>query len=110
VVAELHDAHHVEHHVDLSVPAAGEAVVLPIAGGHVDRGGPGPGREVAPVREAGDVADLDQEPARTGGSDAVQVDQPGAGAEPAMAEDVFVGLHHLDGDRPFARVHPDHDP
>src|SRR5665811_2284323 len=48
-VAELNDGHHVEHHVDLSVPAAGEPVVLSVPGGHIDRGGPGPGREVATV-------------------------------------------------------------
>src|SRR5664279_1041926 len=45
-VAELNDRHHVEHRADLSVPAAGEPVVLSVPGGHIDRGGADPGREV----------------------------------------------------------------
>jgi len=32
------------------------------------------------------------------------------GAEPAAADHGFVDGHHLDGHRPFVRVHPDHDP
>jgi hypothetical protein len=32
------------------------------------------------------------------------------GAEPATADDRFVGGHHLDRHRPLVRVHPDHDP
>jgi len=40
---------------------------------------PFPGGEVRAVGEPGDVADLDQQPGRTGGSDAVHVHECGAG-------------------------------
>ena len=66
-------------------------MVLLVAGGHVDGGGAGPGREVATVGEPGDVTDLDQEPGRSGGADAVQVQQPGAGGL-EQGDELFVGL------------------
>src|SRR5665647_699916 len=44
-----------------------------LSGGGVQRGGAVPGREPVPVDEAVDVADVGQEPGRTGGADAVQV-------------------------------------
>ena len=50
-----------------------------VAGGGVDGGGAVPGGEVVAVGEPGDLADLDQQPGRTRGSDALKVQQPGAG-------------------------------
>jgi len=47
---------------------------------------------VAAVGEPGDVADLDQQPGRTGGSDAVQVQQPGAGRFDQLGELLVGGL------------------
>ena len=78
-VAQLDDGHDVQDPVDLPVAAAGEPVADVVAGGGVDRCGAGPGGEVAAVGEPGDVADLDQQPGSTGGADAVQVKQAGAG-------------------------------
>lgn len=71
----MHGGHDVQCPVDLTVPAAGESVAGVIPGGRVDRGGPGPGREVVVVAEAGDVTDLDEEPGRAGGPDPVQAGQ-----------------------------------
>ncbi len=62
-----------------------------IPGGGVDRRGPGPGREVALVGEAGDVADFDQEPGGAGGADAVQVEQPGVGGLD-QGDEFLIGL------------------
>jgi len=31
------------------------------------------------------------------------------GAEPAAAQDLLLGVHHLDRHRPLVRIHPDHD-
>ena len=59
--------------VDLTVPGPRQPVSDLVAGGRVDRCGAVPGREVVAVGEAGDVADLDEQPGRTGGSDAGQV-------------------------------------
>jgi len=53
---------------------------------------------VVAVGEAGDVADLDQQPGGTGGSDAVQVQQSGAGGSDQIAQ-LLVG-----------RLLPDVDP
>ena len=78
-VAELDGGHDVQDPVDLPVPAARQPVSDVVAGGGVDGCGAVPGGEVVAVGEPGDVADLDQQPGRTGGSDAVQVDQAGAG-------------------------------
>ncbi len=72
-VPQLDGGHHVQDPVDLSVPAAGEPVADVVAGGGVDRGGAGPGSEVALVRDAGDVADLDQEAGGAGGTGAVSI-------------------------------------
>jgi len=50
-------------------------------------------------------------PIRPPGGEPDQLGEPSnIGAEPAMPQDLFVGFHHLDGDRPFVRVHTDHDP
>src|SRR5690349_19299609 len=57
-----------------------------VAGGGVDRCGAVPGGEVVPVGETGDVADLDQQSGRAGGSDAVQVHQTGAGGCDQVAQ------------------------
>ena len=57
-----------------------------IPGGGVDGGGAVPGCEVGLVRETGDVADLDQQPGRAGGSDAGQVEQAGAGRGEELRE------------------------
>jgi len=46
-----------------------------LAAGGVDRGGTGPGREVVPVREPGDVADVSEDPGSAGRADAVDVHQ-----------------------------------
>ena len=62
-----------------------------VAGRRVDRGGPGPRREVRPIREAGDVTDLDQEPGCAGGADAVQVEQPGVGGLD-QGDEFLIGL------------------
>src|SRR3954447_18915311 len=62
-----------------------------VPGGGVDGCGPGPGCEVVAVGEPGDVADLDREPCCTGGPDAVQVQQPGAGGSDQFAE-LLVGI------------------
>jgi hypothetical protein len=57
-VAELDHGHDVQHAVDLPVPGAGQAVPDVVAGGGIDRRGPVPGGEVAPVGEPGYVTDL----------------------------------------------------
>jgi hypothetical protein len=77
-VAQLDHGHHVKNPVDLAVPAPGQAVTDVVAGGGVNRGGAGPGREVALGREPGNVTDLDQQPGGAGGADAVQAEQCGA--------------------------------
>ena len=61
--------------VDPPVPGAGEPVAFLFAGGHVQRCGAVPGRELVPVGETVDVADISEEPGSTGGADAVQVEQ-----------------------------------
>jgi hypothetical protein len=48
-----------------------------VAGGRVDRCGAVPRREVGVGREAGDVADLDEQTSSTGRADSVQVGQGG---------------------------------
>ena len=61
-VADLAAGHDVQHPVDLPVPRAGQPVADRVAGGGVDGGRAVPGREERLGREAGDVADLDQQP------------------------------------------------
>jgi len=73
-ITELDYGHHVQRLVDLAVAAAGEPMPHVVAGGRVDGGGSGPGREVTLGREPGDVTDLDQQPRRPGWADGVQVD------------------------------------
>ena len=91
-VAQLDDGHDVQDPVDLAVPASREPVADVVAGGGVDRGGAGPGAEVVAVGEPGDVADLDQQPGRAGGADAVQVHQAGAGRGDQLGEFLVRGL------------------
>jgi hypothetical protein len=76
--------------VDLPVPGPREPVPDLVTGGGVDRCGAGPGREVGPVREPGDVADLDEQPSGAGGADALEVQQRGAGGLDQLAQ-FFVG-------------------
>jgi hypothetical protein len=61
-----------------------------VAGGRVDVCGAVPGREVRSVGEAGDVADVDEQPSGAGGADAVQGHQRGAGRGGEFGE-LFVG-------------------
>src|SRR5450759_3652320 len=68
-----------------------------ISRGRVDGGGAGPGREVGPVGEPGDVPDLDQQPGRPGGADAGQVPQAGAGGPDEFGEFLVGGLLALVG-------------
>ncbi len=49
-----------------------------VSGGGVDGCGAVPRGEVGLVREPGDVTNLDEEPGRTGGADAVQIEQSGS--------------------------------
>ena len=58
------------HAVDLPVACPGEPVTDMVAGVGVDRCRAVPGCEVVAVGEAGDVADLDEEPGGAGGTDA----------------------------------------
>lgn len=72
--------------VDLPVPLARQPVPSLVAGGGVDGCGAVPRREVVAVGEPGDVADLDRQAGGPGGSDAVQVQQGGAGRGDQLAE------------------------
>jgi len=63
-----------------------------VAGGGVDGCGAVPGREVVAGGEAGDVSDLDQQSRSAGGSDAVQVQQAGAGRCDELPELFVRGL------------------
>ena len=91
-VAQLDGGHDVQDAVDLPVAGPGQPVADVVAGGRVDRGGSVPGREVGAVGEPGDVADLDQQPGRTGRSDAVQVQQAGPGGRDQVDEFLVGGL------------------
>lgn len=53
------------------------------------------GAEVVLVREAGDVADLDQQPGSAGGADAVQVNQGGSGLLDECGQFLVGGLLSL---------------
>ena len=94
-VAQLHDGHDVQGAVDLPVPATRQPVPHVVTGGRVDRGGAGPRREVRAAGEPGDVPDLDQQPGRTGGSDAVQLRERGAGLGEQLFEFFVGGLRAL---------------
>ena len=72
---QLHERGDVEDVVHSAVAGAGEPVADLSAGGGIQRGGAGPGREVVAVREAGHVADVGQDPGGAGRSDPVQVHQ-----------------------------------
>jgi hypothetical protein len=75
-VAELDDARHMQHVVEAAaVPGAGEAVVGVLAAGGVDRGGAGPGREVAAAREPGDITEVSEDPGGASGADPADVHQ-----------------------------------
>ena len=52
-----------------------------LAAGGIDRGGAGPGREVVPVREPGNVPDVSQDPGSAGRADAMDVHQVRASRE-----------------------------
>jgi hypothetical protein len=64
VVAELDDPGDVKDMVEAAVPGAGEPVADVLAAGSIDGGGAGPGREVVPVGEPGDVSDVSEDPGR----------------------------------------------
>src|SRR5207247_3736985 len=55
-VADLADRGHMDDVVQLPVPAPGQPVDRPVAGGDLDRGGAVVGGEPVAVREAADVA------------------------------------------------------
>ena len=55
------------------------AVLLP--GGRIQRGGAGPGREAVAVGEAGDVADVGEDPSSDDGSDTPKVHQVGVAGQ-----------------------------
>src|SRR5215469_7941264 len=57
-----------------------------LAGGGVDRRRAIPGCEVGPVGEAGDVANLDEQPGRAGWSDAVELSECAAGGGEQLAQ------------------------
>jgi hypothetical protein len=57
-----------------------------VAGGGVDRGGAGPGREVGFGRKPGDVTDLDEQTRSAGGANTVEVGQGGAGGGEQLVE------------------------
>jgi hypothetical protein len=69
VLAQLHDGGDVDDVVDPAVAGAGEAVADLFAGGRVQGCGAGPGGEPVAVGEAGDVADVGQDPGGPGRSD-----------------------------------------
>jgi hypothetical protein len=56
------------------------------AGGGVEWGGAGPGGEPVAVGEAGDVADVGQDPGGAGRADAVEAHQPGAGSGDRLSQ------------------------
>ncbi len=62
VGAQLHEPGHVEHVVEPPVAGSRQAVADVLAAGGVDWRGAGLGREVAAVGEAGDVADVGEDP------------------------------------------------
>jgi hypothetical protein len=74
-VAQLDDPGHVEDMVEPAVPGARQPVAQMLAARGVNRGGAGPGGEVAAVREPGDVADISQDAGGTGGADPMDVHQ-----------------------------------
>src|SRR4029079_16499802 len=65
----------VEQVVDLAVPGPGEPVSDLLAGGGVERGGAGPGREPVAVGKPGDVADVDKDSGSNDRTDPGQVHQ-----------------------------------
>ena len=65
------------------------------AGGGVEWGGAGPGREVIAVRETAHVPDVGQDPGRAGGSDSVQVHQTRPGREDGLLQ---LGFECLESD------------
>jgi len=70
--AQLDGGHDVQDLVDVPVPAAGQSLAHVVPGGRIDRGGAGPGGEVALVGKAGDVTDLDEQARGARRADAVQ--------------------------------------
>jgi hypothetical protein len=71
VVADLDDGHDVQDPVQAPVPGSGQPVPLLLAGGGVDGGGAGPGGEVGLGPEAGDVADVAEDPGGADRADAI---------------------------------------
>jgi hypothetical protein len=65
--------------------------MLPAGG--INRGGAGPGREVVPVREPGDVADISQDPRGAGRADAMDIHQVRARREDRRFK---LGFHRLE--------------
>jgi hypothetical protein len=82
----------VQRAADLPVAGARQAVPDVLAGRGVDRRGYVLGREVGHVREAGDVTDLDQQPSRPRGSDALQLGERAAGSGEELAQFLVGGL------------------
>ena len=65
--------------VELAVAGPGQPVSFDLAGGHLDRGGAGVGREVMARREAAHIADLAEDHRGRRGPDAFDGGQAGAG-------------------------------
>jgi hypothetical protein len=93
----------------LRLPARDSPVADVLPAGGVDWRRPSPGREVAAVREPGDVADVSEDPRRPGRADAVDVHQVRPGGEDSFLE---LGIHSLQlrvepfDVREFFRGHP----
>src|SRR5213076_3375572 len=78
-VADLADRGHMDDVVQLPVPAPGQPVDRPVAGGDLDRGGAVVGGEPVAVREAADVAHVAEHRASHDRPDAVDVGDRGSG-------------------------------
>ena len=76
-VADLDHGHDVQCSVDAPVAGAGEPMPGLLAGGGIQRGGAVPGGERVAVGEPVDVADVGEQPSRTGGADPGEFHQGG---------------------------------
>ena len=98
IEADLVDGGDVDDVVGLAVAGAREAVADLLAGGGVQRRGPGPGREPVAVGEPGDVADVGEDACSDDGSDTGEVHQVRAAGNDQRLE-LFAGHLHLLLDR-----------
>src|SRR6185312_15269788 len=77
---------HVDRVVQAAVAALGQPVHDPAAGGHLDRGGAGVGRERVAAGEPGDVLDVADDGGGDDRADAVDAGQGGAGGFDGVGE------------------------